>query len=144
MAQRAGLFNPLGCNISSRSSRVEYKVIFNTCLYAIIDNASWIYVNQKGKYECWSKGIAGEDYNLLNKYALATMKCDKEKFSTEIREAFYKYEKGLIFVLTSEFSTLAIVFRNCTDTKVAEENSMIMLAMLEEHLKAFSYSITLH
>lgn len=71
------------------------------------------------------------------------MKNDKDKITTEINEAFYKYEKGLIFILTSEFSTLAINFKDFSDTKEAHERAQDMLKILEDYLRMYTCAFTI-
>jgi len=71
------------------------------------------------------------------------MKNDKDEVTGEINEAFYQYEKGFIFVLTSEFSTLAINLKEYTDLKPAHEKAQEMLRSLEDYLRTYTFAFSI-
>ena len=105
---------------------------------------SWVYVNNKEKYTCSSPGLNAENSAMINKYAVATRKNEGEKMDTEINEAFYQYDKGLIFIIQSEYSVFAVKFNETLEARIAEERSFKLLEILEDHLKNYRYVVKLH
>ena len=81
---------------------------------------------------------------ILSKYLMVTKKNDSDKLVTDINEAYYQYAKGLIFVLTSEFATFGVLYKESTEPKIAEENAYLLLAVLENYLKSYSSTIVTH
>lgn len=103
----------------------------------------WMYVNHKDMYMCTSREMTATEADMIGKYAVATRRGEAEKGDTEVCEAFYRFDKGLIFVITSEFSTFAA---RCgtTDPKTAEENTGKTMRALEDYLRAYNYIVKLH